>query len=81
MYDMYPWDARADGPRSRPPRTGTGTRVDTGADIGTGAGTGPDLATQAVQFALDRRDNGGDSTDHDVDSPDAADAAAGHGRQ
>jgi hypothetical protein len=38
---MYPWDSRADGPRTRPQ---------------------PDPATLAVQVALDRRDNGGDTT-------------------
>ena len=71
MYDMYPWDVRADGPRTRPaaPRTGDDTR------------TSPDLATQAVQVALDRRDNGGDSSDHDAGLLDVADARASRGRK
>ena len=79
MYDMYPWDSRADGPRSQPPAPRDGDD------------TGPDHATQAVQVALDRRDNGGDSTDHDestgagtgadTGSLDAAATAASHGRK
>jgi hypothetical protein len=70
VYDMYPWDARGDGPRTRPPAPRDGND--------NGNGTGQDLATHAVQVALDRRDNGGDSTDIDADSPDAdsSDAAA-----
>ena len=27
MYDMYPWDARADGPRSRPAAPDPATRA------------------------------------------------------
>ena len=75
MYDMYPWDSRADGPRSRPPAPRDGHD------------TGPDLATQAVQVALDRRDNGGDSTDlddstgADTGSLDAAATVTSHGRK
>jgi hypothetical protein len=75
VYDMYPWDSRADGPRSRPPAPRDGHD------------TGTDLATQAVQFALDRRDNGGDSADHDdpaghdAASLDAAATATSHGRK
>jgi hypothetical protein len=75
VYDMYPWDSRADGPRSRPPAPRDGQD------------TGPDRATQAVQVALDRRDNGGESTDHDdpagadTGSLDAAATAASHGRK
>ena len=75
MYDMYPWDSRADGPRSQPPAPRDGDDI------------GPDHATQAVQVALDRRDNGGDSTDHDdsasadTGSLDAAATAASHGRK
>jgi hypothetical protein len=72
---MYPWDSRADGPRSQPPAPRDGHDP------------GPDHATQAVQVALDRRDNGGDSTDHDdsagadTGSLDAAATAASHGRK
>lgn len=53
MYDMYPWDSRADSPRTRPPAPRDGE-----AD---GAGQTDDPATRAVQVALDRRDNGGDA--------------------
>ena len=47
MYDMYPWDGSA-GPGGR-------TRKP--------AQTTPTPQQQAVQCALDRRDNGGDSVD------------------
>jgi hypothetical protein len=46
MYDMYPWDSRADGARSRTSRTDDPIKT----------------ATAAVQAALDRRDNGGETT-------------------
>lgn len=51
MYDMYPWDARADGPRSGPPAPRE-PRDDAAV-----------MAAAAVQEALDRRDNGGDAAD------------------
>jgi hypothetical protein len=78
VYDMYPWDARGDGPRTRPPAPRDGND--------NGNATGQDLAIHAVQVALDRRDNGGDSTDIDADSPnadspDAAVAVASRGRK
>ena len=56
MYDMYPWDARADGPRTRPPAPRDGNDL-------AGPDQDPDPATRAVQVALDRRDNGGDAAD------------------
>jgi hypothetical protein len=46
VYDMYPWDGSAD-PAGRPPH-GDSSRVGT-------------RYTNAVQVALDRRDNGGDA--------------------
>jgi hypothetical protein len=49
---MYPWDARAEGPRSRPP-----------APRDSDDSTPVDPATAAVQVALDRRDNGGDANE------------------
>jgi hypothetical protein len=68
VYDMYPWDSRADGSRSRVVAPGDGDNRD--GDNGY-AGNRPggssvensslDPATQAVQVALDRRDNGGDA--------------------
>jgi hypothetical protein len=82
VYDMYPWDARCDGPRRLPAPRGVPD---------TGIATGLDLATHAVQVALDRRDNGGDSTDLDTnadigadigaDGHEAAAAVASHGRK
>jgi hypothetical protein len=57
---MYPWDSRADGPRTRPPAL-PAPRHDSDAAL--------DPATQAVQAALDLRDNGGET------------ATAGHARQ
>ncbi len=44
VYDMYPWDA----PSRRQEGTASASRDDA-----------PPAATQAVQVALDRRDNGG----------------------
>ena len=68
MYDMYPWNETDSGashdhdqnaPARLPaPRDGAaprdGTRDANSADV-------PADFTQAVQFALDRRDNGGDA--------------------
>jgi hypothetical protein len=51
VYDMYPWDTRADSPRTRPPAPRDGE----------GEHSAADPATRAVQVALDRRDNGGDA--------------------
>jgi hypothetical protein len=47
VYDMYPWHSA--GPAERPP----------GTPRAGGAATSPQ-GTNAVQVALDRRDNGGD---------------------
>jgi hypothetical protein len=52
VYDMYPWDGRGDGPRTRTPAPRAA--MENGCD--------PDPATAAVQVALDRRDNGGEVT-------------------
>jgi hypothetical protein len=73
VYDMYPWNetdsgashdqdqntpARLPAPRNSAPRNSDeprdGTRHADGNDV-------PADLTQAVQFALDRRDNGGDA--------------------
>jgi len=48
MYDMYPWHSA--GPEGRPP----------GTPRAWGAATSHQ-GTNAVQVALDRRDNGGDA--------------------
>ena len=48
MYDMYPWDGSSASPRGRTRKPPQTT---------------PTLQQQAVQFALDRRDNGGDALD------------------
>jgi hypothetical protein len=65
---MYPWDTRPPAPRNgadpatQDPATrdsatqGSGTK-----DSVTQDGMTQDRATQAVQVALDRRDNGGDA--------------------
>ena len=65
MYDMYHWDrsvpAADDGGHTNPARTPAGGRAmaNGAAKAGRPAGRAP--AAQAVQVALDRRDNGGDS--------------------
>jgi hypothetical protein len=51
VYDMYPWNDRPDaGP------AGAGPAQARAAEAGAAA-----EATQAIQVALDRRDNGGDA--------------------
>lgn len=52
MYDMYHWD------RSVPATEDTGHTSPAPARAGR-----PAAAAQAVQVALDRRDNGGDASD------------------
>ena len=54
MYDMYPWDSA--GPSGRTPKPSGTSRSREGSPP-------PDAnrAVQAVQAALDRRDNGGDA--------------------
>ena len=57
MYDMYPWNPPADGSASpQPSQPGPARRA---------AGVPPRVratpATQALQMALDRLDNGGES--------------------
>ncbi|HEX6527144.1 MAG TPA: hypothetical protein VF070_45095 [Streptosporangiaceae bacterium] len=70
MYDMYPWDTRADGPRTRPPAPRPEAQANSAqrpeANPAPRDGNDPsdtDPATRAVQVALDRRDNGGDAAD------------------
>ncbi len=58
MYDMYPWDARTAADAGQAGRTSTTTRA---------------RAARAVQVALDRRDNGGDTA---AATPDADAAGA-----
>ena len=67
MYDMYYWDQPGQDELNgakRPSRPVRGTRHPRrpahGAHRGAAGATGP--AAQAVQVALDRRDNGGDSS-------------------
>jgi len=51
VYDMYPWDGSSAGPASQGGRTRKSRQA-------------PRPQQQrAVQFALDRRDNGGDALD------------------
>ena len=54
MYDMYPWNQPADASRAVRPRPAR--RAARPAGTGCAADT-----TQALQVALDRRDNGGES--------------------
>ena len=57
VYDMYPWNPPADGSASAPPPRPRAT-----APAARGAGrVRVTPATQALQMALDRRDNGGES--------------------
>jgi hypothetical protein len=57
VYDMYPWNPPADGSvPALPSRRGPGRRA---ARVRRKVRATP--ATQALQVALDRRDNGGES--------------------
>ncbi len=57
MYDMYPWNQPADAsPAARPVQARPARRD--GRVCTPGVATD---ATQAIQVALDRRDNGGES--------------------
>ena len=57
MYDMYPWNPPADGSASRLPSQSGPARRATGRTRKVRATP----ATRALQVALDRRDNGGES--------------------
>jgi hypothetical protein len=58
---MYPWDSRADGPRTKKPAARHQDAAVSAASAAAAAAD-PDPATAAVQVALDRRDNGGEGT-------------------
>ena len=63
MYDMYSWDQAtpAGGSRGTDGRPRPGRRPSTSRPNGAARAAGSqDRAVQAVQVALDRRDNGGD---------------------
>jgi hypothetical protein len=54
VYDMYPWNASA---------SASAASQDASDEDATGTQAGPDpKPVQAVQVALDRRDNGGQAT-------------------
>lgn len=63
MYDMYPWDSASQGDYPpRPMRSVKNSRQATQATQGTKAAARNDFSpAQAVQIALDRRDNGGEA--------------------
>ena len=68
MYDMYPWDSASQG--DYPPRPLRSCRKPAKPAKAAKADISP---AQAVQVALDRRDNGGDAT-QPVASPAASQA-------
>ena len=63
MYDMYPWN-ETDSGASHDQDQNTPARLPAPRDDARHVNSGdvPADFTQAVQFALDRRDNGGDAT-------------------
>jgi hypothetical protein len=71
MYDMYPWDSANQGeypPRplrsvknSRQAAKATSTATATATATASAAARRDFSPAQAVQFALDRRDNGGEA--------------------
>ncbi len=63
MYDMYPWDSASAAGQTRKPSQTPPARGEPSAQT---PETPPPPLTpqqQAVQFALDRRDNGGEALD------------------
>ena len=86
MYDMYPWDSASQGeyppqplrslrnPSRKAPRPRDGSAPNAGAPNRSTPNGKHDISpAQAVQVALDRRDNGGDAT-QPVASPAASQA-------
>jgi hypothetical protein len=60
MYDMYPWDSASSGGR-RPQASHEAGTASRAAPPARRTASPAHRATQAVQVALDRRDNGGDA--------------------
>ena len=60
MYDMYPWSKHAADP-GQAGQVGQPGQVGQAGQAGAKRPHAPARATQAVQVALDRRDNGGDA--------------------
>jgi hypothetical protein len=60
MYDMYPWDSASQG--EYPPQPLRSCRKPAKAAKPAKPATADISPAQAVQVALDRRDNGGDAT-------------------
>ena len=71
MYDMYPWDSASQG--DYPPEPLRSRR-----NASTPRETSPAEAAQAVQIALDRRDNGGDASAPAPPAAAAPPAASAH---
>jgi hypothetical protein len=65
VYDMYHWDRSASAAEdaAEPSRAHAGNQAAANGARGARARAGRAPAAQAVQVALDRRDNGGDSRD------------------
>ena len=69
MYDMYPWNEPDSGvnheqdqtPAARVPAPRSGTAPGNGTARHANGDAAPADFTKAIQFALDRRDNGGAS--------------------
>ena len=69
MYDMYPWNEPDSGANheqdqtaaARPPAPRSGTAPRNGTARHASGDAPPADFAEAIQFALDRRDNGGDA--------------------
>jgi hypothetical protein len=59
MYDMYPWNSADRGATPQDPPAHRGAPRPPGPPLG--GDQPPQTPLDAVQFALDRRDNGGDA--------------------
>ena len=63
MYDMYSWDQAAPSGSAQPSGRSAERSGRSADDHGTAAqAAAPTRAAQAVQVALDRRDNGGEAS-------------------
>ena len=74
MYDMYPWDSASQD--DYPPEPLRSWQPPAAAETSPARAARAARVAQAVQVALDRRDNGGDAAAQPVTRP-----AAGRGRQ
>jgi hypothetical protein len=62
MYSMYPWDRSGASEADAPARSARPAQIAVGSERSIPLQAPSHELTSALQFALDRRDNGGDAT-------------------